>query len=317
MTVATEDVLEGLAGSPERFPGALLLTGPSDARLERESRRLAARLLCPGNDPDAICGSCRRVDSGLHPDFLAVEPEGVQIRVDRVRESIAFAAGRPYESALRVARIARADLLGLEAANALLKSLEEPGERFRWILTTTRPEALLSTIRSRCTPAALPAPGLDERQRAWEARGFSKEDARELIVFAPEGETDDAARLVLAEGRDLRQKLVAALEEGLGAGHLVCLVLAAELVAAQERPAAHLLAQLLADAALAAAAPAAEALRHRAVAGRLAAIAGRVPASALREAALLAADPPPDNRRGNRKMHYERVLLELYRARQR
>ena len=134
MTIATEEVLERLAGSPEQFPGALLLSGHSEAELERESRRLAARLLCPGDDPDATCGSCRRVDAGLHPDFLSVEPEGVQIRVDRVREALAFSAGRPYESARRVARILRADLLGIEAENALLKSLEEPGERFRWIL---------------------------------------------------------------------------------------------------------------------------------------------------------------------------------------
>src|SRR5206468_3033411 len=130
MTLATEGLLDRLAASPERFPGALLLTGPSEARLERESRRLAARLLCPGDDPDTSCRSCRRVTAGLHPDFLSVEPEGVQIRVDRVREALAFSAGRPYESARRVARIARADLLGVEAGNALLKSLEEPGERF-------------------------------------------------------------------------------------------------------------------------------------------------------------------------------------------
>lgn len=312
MTVATEQVLEGLAGSPERFPGALLLTGPSEERLERESRRLAARLLCPGDDPKSQCGSCRRVASGLHPDFLSVEPEGVQIRVDRVREALAFAAGKPYESALRVARIARADLLGLEAENALLKSLEEPGERFRWILTTTRPESLLSTIRSRCTPVALPAPGLAERQREWEARGFSREDARELLLFASEDEADPADRL--EEGRAYRQVVLSALEEGLVSGRLVALVLAAELLSSREGPGGRMLAELLADAALAAAAPGSEALRHRAVAGRLTALAAHAPAAALREAALLAADPPADNRKGNRRMHYERVLLDLFAA---
>jgi len=70
MTLATPDVIERLAATPETFPGALLLTGSSDAALEQETRRLAARLLCPGDDPDLRCGSCRRVFSGLHPDFL-------------------------------------------------------------------------------------------------------------------------------------------------------------------------------------------------------------------------------------------------------
>jgi DNA polymerase-3 subunit delta' len=310
MTVATEEVLERLAGSPAQFPGALLLSGHSEALLERESRRLAARLLCPGDDPDASCGSCRRVDAGLHPDFLSVEPEGVQIRVDRVREALAFSVGRPYESARRVARIVRADLLGIEAENALLKSLEEPGDRFRWILTTTRPELLLPTIRSRCTPAALPAPSFAGRQRAWEARGFSGEEARELVLFAADDETDPAGRLEGA--RALRQLVVSALEEGLAAGRLPALVLAAEHLASLERAEARVLAELLADAALTAGAPPAEAIRHQAVAGRLAALARVVPSAALREAALLAADPPPDNRKGNRRMHYEKVLLELF-----
>lgn len=325
MTVATEELLERLAASPERFPGALLLTGPSEARLERESRRLAARLLCPGDDPDASCSSCRRVDAGIHPDFLSVEPDGLQIRVDRVREALAFSAGRPYESARRVARVSRAELLGIEAENALLKSLEEPGERFRWILTTTRPEALLTTIRSRATPAALPAPGPHARQRAWTERGFSAEDARDLVLFAEEEESDPAARL--EEGRALRQAVVAALEEGIGRGSVAALVLCAELLAEKdkawsrplaEQPAAgdgapsRILAELLADSALASADPPAEALRHQAVAGRLTAVARRVPPDALREAALLAADPPADNRKGNRRMHFEQVLLRLF-----
>jgi DNA polymerase III, delta subunit len=312
MTVATEEVLERLAGSPEQFPAALLLSGHSEAQLERESRRLAARLLCPGNDPEGTCGSCRRVDAGLHPDLMTVEPDGVQIKVDRVREALAFSAGRPYESARRVARILRADLLGIEAENALLKSLEEPGERLRWILTTARPELLLSTIRSRCTPAALPSPSLAARQRAWETRGFAHDDARDLVLFAADDEADPAGKL--EQARALRQSIVTALEEGLVAGRLPALVLAAEHLAALDRFEARVLSELLADAALTAGAPPAEAIRHQAVGGRLAALARAVPHGALRDAALLAADPPPDNRKGNRRMHYERVLLELYGA---
>jgi DNA polymerase-3 subunit delta' len=314
MTPATSDVLERLAAEPETFPGALLLTGASDAALETESRRLAARLLCPADDPDLRCGSCRRVFSGLHPDFLAVVPEGVgQIRVDRIREALVFAAGRPYEAPRRVVAISRAEKLGLEAANALLKSLEEPGRKLRWILSTTNPEALLPTVRSRTTAAALPAPGLEERRRAWAERGFSDEDARDLVAFSGADAEDAAARL--EEGRAARQALVAALEEGIANRRIAALVLAAEVAASRDEAVSGLLAELLADAALAAsAAPPAESLRHPSVAGRIAAVARRAPAEAWREAALLAADAPADNRKGNRRLHFEKVLLSLYAA---
>jgi hypothetical protein len=316
MTSAASEVLERLAAEPETFPGALLLTGASNTTLEEESRRLAARLLCPGDDPDLQCGSCRRVFSGLHPDFLPVVPEGVgQIRVDRVREALVFAAGRPYEAPRRVVAVSRAEKLGLEAANALLKSLEEPGRKLRWILSTTNPEALLPTVRSRTTTAALPAPGLEERRRAWSEQGFSDEDARDLVAFAgkDDEEQDPAARL--EEGRAARQALVAALEEGLANRRVAALVLVAELAASRDEAVSGLLADLLADAALAAsAAPPAEALRHPSVAGRLAAVARRAPAEAWQDAALLAADAPADNRRGNRRLHFEKVLLSLYAA---
>jgi hypothetical protein len=322
-----ERLLESLADAPERFPAALLLTASSEARLEKESRRLAARLLCPGAGAHAglegersaePCSSCRRVDAGIHPDFLTIEPEGVQIRVDRIREGLAFAAGRPYEGPRRVARILRADLLGLEAGNALLKALEEPGERVRWILTSTRPESLLATIRSRCARAALPEPGLAERQREWMGRGFSEEDARELVLFAAKeiDETEDPGA-ALADGRGARQMILEALEEGLAGGRLVALVLLAERLGPRAEADGRLLAEILADSALVSGASrgVAEAVRHHAVAGRLAQLSRRVSASSLRDAAVAAADPPPDNRRGNRRYHYESLLLKLFAAR--
>ena len=311
-------LLERLAASPERFPGTLLLTGPSESALDRESLRLAARLLCPGDDSEGECRSCRRVEGGVHPDLMTLVPEGVgQIRVERVREALAFAAGRPYEAARRVVRIPQAERLGLEAGNALLKSLEEPGERVRWILTTTRPEALLPTIRSRAAGAALPAPSLAEREAIWRERGFSDEDARDLLLADPdEGDEEGDVPARLSEFRELRQTVVGALEEGVARHRLPALILCAEALAPRgEDPApGRLLAELLADAALASSAVPAEALRHRAVAGRVAALSRHVPAAALREAAVAAADAPADRRRGNRRLHFEKILIGLYLA---
>jgi hypothetical protein len=305
--VTSPAALERLAATPERFPDALLLSGPSEEALEGAARLLGAALLCPGDDPNRKCDSCRRARAGLHPDLFRVEPEGVQIKVERVREALSFAAGRPYEAARRAIVVARAEKLGAEAANALLKSLEEPGTRLRWILTTTRPESLLTTIRSRCVAATLPGPSTTERAAAWREKGFSPEDASDLAQLARDGEDPDLEAL-----RASRAQVAAALEAGLCGRHLPALLLLAEMAGARsEAAAARLTAELLADAALAGSG-AGDFMRHRALAGKLAEIARRVSPGQLRRAAVLAADRPPDIRRGNTRLHFEHLLLELY-----
>jgi DNA polymerase III subunit delta' len=303
--VALLDRLARRAGS---FPGSLLLSGSSEDRLDAEARRLAALLLCPEDHQDSECDSCRRVAKATHPDLFLVEPEGVQIKVDRVREALAFAAGKPYESARRVALVLRAEQLGVEGGNALLKSLEEPGTHLHWILTTARPEALLPTIRSRCVAAMVPALAPDEAAAIWKERGSSDEDAADLALFAREGEEEPQQKL--AEFRELRERAVLALEAGLAGNRTAPLLLLAEELAAAEAPLPALLAQLLADAGVAAA-TSVERIRHRAVAGAIGEIARRRPPEAFIRAALSAADAPPDNRRGNRRLHFEALLLEL------
>jgi DNA polymerase-3 subunit delta' len=257
------------------------------------------------------------VASGAHPDLFVVQPEGVQIKIDRVRQALAFAAGRPYEAPRRVALVLGADLLGLEAANALLKSLEEPGTVLHWILTSTRPESefLLPTIRSRCATVVVPAMSKGEKTALWTERGFSSEDAADLSLFARPEEADPKASLeALEEFREVRSRILAALEAGLGASGPPALLLLAEDVARAETHGSGLLAELLADAALAASGSA-ERARHRAVAGASAEIGRRRSAEALRRAALAAVDPPPDTRRGNRRLHLESALLNLFLSR--
>jgi DNA polymerase III delta prime subunit len=304
--------LERLQHGTGRFPGALLLYGASERTLDEASRALAAFLLCPGDDPDRSCQSCRRALHGFHPDLFLVEPEGVQIRVDRVRDAIAFAAGRPYESAKRVVRIRRAELLGLEAANALLKSLEEPGAHVHWILTTGRQESLLATIRSRCLAVPVGAPGRSERTDFWKTRGFGDDDAADLAAFDPQSGEDVSERL--EEFRRFRSEAVEALTAGLLEGKLATLVLLAERLGRAEADELALFTRLLADSALLAAGVSRDLLGERAVAGPLSRIAERIGAAALAHAVEVAADFPPDTRRGNRRLHFEKVLIDLWLA---
>ena len=175
---AVEGLASGLRGP---FPGSLLVTGPtsrcSRTRVRRSLPRCSVRATIPSAAATRAAG--RRLSSWMPTTTgrrstrtcCRVEPDGVQIRVDQVREALAFAAGRPYESPRRVAVVWHAELLGVEAGNALLKSLEEPGSAFHWILATARPEVLLPTIRSRCAVLPGPASPPGERIRAWRDAG--------------------------------------------------------------------------------------------------------------------------------------------------
>ncbi len=306
--MTADSLLERLAERPARFPGSLLLTGPSETRLESEARRVAAILLCPGEDPGSRCDSCRRVQSKIHPDLTVVEPQGVSIRIDRVREAIAFGSGKPYEAQRRVALVLRAELLGPEAANALLKSLEEPGKHFHWILTTARPEALLPTICSRCVAVALSRQARAERAAEWVARGFSEKDAAELATLEPAA--DEEARVLLEQYRKWREDILLALRTGISQCRAAPLLLLAEALASSEPRRARVFSELLADAAVASGVSS-ELLRHRAVAAGIHELARLRTPEALARAALKSSDAPADNRRGNKRLHYESVLLEL------
>ena len=311
--------VEALAsGSRGPFPGSLLLTGTDEPLLENACLTLAASLLCPGADPERQCDACRRAKtfvldadgnrSGLHPDLLWVEPAGVQIRVDQIRQALAFAAGRPYESPRRVAVVWHAELLGVEAGNALLKSLEEPGSVFHWILATARPEVLLPTIRSRCAILRVPAAPLGERIRAWRDSGRGEEEAADLALL--ERQRPGPTAEDLEEFRRRRGVLLEALSAAVGPSGIPAAILLAEIVGKGKPPDVSLFTELLADAAVAGAMPV-DALRHRAVAGTLQRIAAAVPRASLQLAAWKAADPPPDTRRGNLRLHFESLLLEL------
>jgi len=226
-----------------------------------------------------------------------------------VREAIAFGAGRPYEAARRVVRVSRAELLGVEAANALLKTLEEPGSRLHWILTTRRPEALLPTIRSRCLTVRVESPSIPDRIRSWRASGLSEEDAADLAVFTPDADSNSTD--LLDEARRFRAEAAEALRAGIVDGKLAALVLLAEPLGRAETTEIRIVGELLADAALLAGGVSPELVRHRAVTGALSEIAGKVGALPLAAAAIAAADYPPDTRRGNRRLHFESLFLTL------
>ncbi len=97
------------------------------------------------------CLSCKKIEVGTHPDFLMVSPEKGEIRVDEIRAVEDALSLKPFEGRRKVVIIDDADAMNQSAANAFLKTLEEPPDESLLILITAHPDRLPETIRSRCS----------------------------------------------------------------------------------------------------------------------------------------------------------------------
>lgn len=140
----------------DRMPHALLLTGPAGLGKGLLARRLARALLCetPAAQGDACgqCRSCRLFQAGSHPDYSPVQPaeEGKVIKIDQIRELCAFLGFTAQYGGYKIALLEPADRLNVNAANSLLKTLEEPPGHSLLLLVTAQPMRLPATVRSRC-----------------------------------------------------------------------------------------------------------------------------------------------------------------------
>ena len=139
----------------DRMPHATLLTAELGCGAEVLSAYLAKTVLCVNSDTEAcgICHSCQLIDSGNHPDLHVIRPEqaGKQIGIDAIRQVTGQAMASSQLGGKRVIVIEQADSLGEAAANALLKTLEEPPVQCHFILTSSSLDGLLPTIVSRCS----------------------------------------------------------------------------------------------------------------------------------------------------------------------
>lgn len=158
---ASIDRLRMLAAK-SRVPTAFIFAGPRAVGRHATAREFARTLLCPNAADGAACGvcsSCNRVTSRNHPDLdvwnvdrqewgKPVSRSG-SLTIETVREIVASAALRPYESRRRVVIVDDAETLGEDAQQALLKTLEDAAEYVTIILITTSIAAIIATVRSR------------------------------------------------------------------------------------------------------------------------------------------------------------------------
>ncbi len=168
---------------------ALLVQGPAGVGQFELALLLAQSWLCEAPQAGMAwacghCGSCRLFQSRTHPDFMLLLPEALreplgwggdesepakegkskpsrEIKIEAVRTMLGFAQATSARGRAKVVVVHPAEALNTVAANALLKTLEEPAGQLRFALSCSAPEALLPTIRSRCQPLPLGLPGQD------------------------------------------------------------------------------------------------------------------------------------------------------------
>ena len=193
-----------------RMPHALLIHGAHGVGKQQLAEALIARTLCaaPADQACGHCHSCAMLASGYHPDLLRVSPEDGkrQIRIDPIREVNRFVSQTAQQGGYRVIVISPAEAMNVAAANALLKSLEEPGDKTLFILLSDVPSRMLPTIRSRCQQWSLPSVAF-EACRGWLIEKLNSADEAYFWWQVAGGLPLLAVELAAPEERALRHQI--------------------------------------------------------------------------------------------------------------
>jgi len=182
----------GAAGA-QGMTHAWLFTGPPGSGRSVAARGFASALLCP-RQGCGECPSCRQVAVGSHADLLLVRPDGLSYGVRQTRDLVLKAATAPVNGRWRVILFEDADRATEQAANALLKAIEEPAPRTVWLLCAPYADDLPTTIRSRCRLVTLRTPPTEAVAAVLRAEGVGAEQALDA-ARAAHGHIGRARRL--------------------------------------------------------------------------------------------------------------------------
>ncbi len=194
----------------QRIAHAYLFEGGKGTGKQAVMRAFVKLLLCENplqNVPCETCRGCRRFESGNHPNFMVVEPDGQDIKKDQILQVIMEMNKTSLEAGRKIYVIQRADRLNPSSANTLLKILEEPEGQVHAILLTEKPYAILPTIRSRVQQISFPSIPRDERVKSLIQQGLTASmaatvsmvtnDIEEALVLAKDEQFAQARKTVL------------------------------------------------------------------------------------------------------------------------
>lgn len=222
------------AAARDRLPHALLFAGPDGVGKRTFALELAKAVTCARpTDGDACgtCESCRRADAGEHADIRVYVPDGTFHKIAQMRELAREAQYRPFENRRRVLVVDAAHKMRDEAANAILKTLEEPPPSTLIILVTDQPYALLGTIRSRCQIMRFAPIEPDAIERFLSARYRRPADETRLLSRVAAGRIGRALSLDLSVYRDRRKEMLGLVEILASGGDRLRLMKAAQFLA--------------------------------------------------------------------------------------
>ena len=226
-----------------RVPHGLLFAGPEGVGKKEFALELARGLICRsgGCEDCPVCGRIgvfnfpnvderdehKKVFLSGHPDVGMVIPYKRNILVDAIRELEREANFRPFEGGKRVFIIEDAHKMNDNAANALLKTLEEPPPTTHLILVTSRPDSLLQTIRSRCQTIRFAPVAAAEMEPVLVSAGKSADDAR-LAARISGGSVGRALAMDVAEFRAVRDAMLGVIRSALVTGDIAAMLRTSE-----------------------------------------------------------------------------------------
>ncbi len=165
---------------------AYLFCGPDGCGKRTVARAFVSTLFCNSGATDACaaCPTCRKLAAGSHPDLHGIEPDGTYIKIEQVRTLQREMSLRPYEAPRKACIIDGADRFHPAAANALLKTLEEPPGNAIMILVSNNPAAVLPTIVSRCQQVNFQGLATQTIEEALCRQGIARETAAVAATLA-------------------------------------------------------------------------------------------------------------------------------------
>jgi DNA polymerase III subunit delta' len=187
-------LLAGQKPEPGAMTHAWLFTGPPGSGRSVAARAFAAALLCPYGGCGR-CPSCHQVQAGTHADLMLIRPEGLSYGVKQTRDLVLRAAGAPTGGRWHVVLFEDADRCTEQAANALLKAIEEPAPRTVWLLCAPSAGDLVPTIRSRCRVVTLVVPSSSAVAKVLVTRDGIDPDRALAAARAAQGHVGRARRL--------------------------------------------------------------------------------------------------------------------------